>query len=490
MVAYRHYTKKTTVESKPKRLLRDWSIYQLNIFNDISCGEGNTHVEAVAGSGKTSSICEGFYHLPKGWSALMCAFAKPIQIELEKRATGLPITVLTLHSLGYRALRKAYPKLGQPDMYKLQGYIEAEVGDTIESMTTRDELTKAISLAKGYLASTPEEIDEIMDRHDVDSGHETRPDFIAKVLKIMAATGRDTSRVDFDDMIWMPQLHGLSLPKYDYVFVDEAQDLNKAQINMALNSVTDKGRILTVGDTSQSIYGFRGADSNAIQNIINRLNSKVMPLSISYRCAKAIVELAKSVVPHLEASPTAEDGLVASCDPDKMLQDVRPGDFILSRTNAPLMGYCLNLLKAGVRANIQGKDLGKNFLYMIKKSEAESVNGFLDWLDNWCGTEVARLTAKNRDSSFITDKRDCFLALCEGTNDLNQVKNNIKALFHEDKDSNDRVILSTTHKAKGLERDRVFMLASTYKAGKTVEESNIYYVAVTRAKKSLYMVSA
>jgi DNA helicase-2/ATP-dependent DNA helicase PcrA len=280
------------------------------------------------------------------------------------------------------------------------------------------------------------------------------------------------------------------LPQYDYVFVDEAQDLNKAQINMSLNSVTAKGRILTVGDTNQAIYGFRGADSAAIPNIISRLNSKILPLSITYRCAKAIVELAQTVVPELEASPTAEDGLVVSCDDTKMLQDVRPGDFILSRTNAPLMGYCLNLLKAGVRANIQGKDLGKNFIYMIKKSEADSVNGFLDWLDNWCGTEVARLTAKNRDSSFITDKRDCFLALCEGTNDLNQVRNNIKALFHEDKDTNDRVILSTTHKAKGLERDRVFMLANTYKKGKSVEESNLYYVAVTRAKKSLYMVAA
>lgn len=489
MAAYRRYTKKP-VEAPAKRLLRDWSIYQMNIFNDIHCGEGNTHVEAKAGSGKTSSICEGFYHLPNGWSALMCAFAKPIQVELEKRAMGLPITVLTLHSLGFRVLRKAYPRLGQPDMYKLQGYIEAEMGDEPESMSTRDELAKAISLAKGYLATTSEEIDEIMDRHDVDSGHETRPDFIGKVLKIMAATGRDTSRVDFDDMIWMPQLHGLKLPQYDYVFIDEAQDLNKAQINMALNSVTTKGRILTVGDTNQAIYGFRGADSLAIQNIISRLNSKVLPLSITYRCAKAIVELAQTVVPELEASPTAEDGLVVTCDATKMLQDVRPGDFILSRTNAPLMGYCLNLLKAGVRANIQGKDLGKNFLYMIKKSEADSVNGFLDWLDNWCGTEVARLTAKNRDSSLITDKRDCFLAICEGTNDLNQVRNNIKALFHEDKDTNDRVILSTTHKAKGLERDRVFMLSNTYKKGKTVEESNLYYVAVTRAKKELYMVAA
>lgn len=488
-MAYHRYTKKPVAVEMAKRVIRPWSIYQRDIFSDIESGEGNTHVEAKAGSGKTSSICEGFHHLPAGYSALMCAFAKPIQIELEKRAAGLPITVLTLHSMGYRALLRLFPKIGKPDNKKLEGYVIAEMGNEEETLSEREEVTKLISLAKGYLAETPEEFDEIMDRHDVQPVHESRDAFIAKAMKIMAATGRDTSRVDFDDMVWMPNILNLKLNQYDFVFIDEAQDLNKAQINMALNSVTANGRILTVGDTNQAIYGFRGADSNAIQNIVSRLNSKVLPLSITYRCARAIVELAQTIVPTLEASPTADAGLVEPCSIDNMIERVRPGDFILSRTNAPLMRHALTLIKTGIPANIQGKDLGKNWLFMIKLSKAESVNGFLDWLEGWRNQEVERLTKKKRDISVVQDKYECLEAVCENQSSLDAVKNNIKSLFNFKDENKDCVILSTTHKAKGLERDRVFLLNDTYKPGKGTEEANLYYVAVTRAKKELYLAA-
>src|SRR6185436_16729146 len=72
---------------------------------------------------------------------------------------------------------------------------------------------------------------------------------------------------------------------------------------------------------------------------------------------------------------------------------------------------------------------------------------------------------------------------------LKDLKETIEKLFN-DVDDSKKVIFSTTHKAKGLERDRVFMLANTYRYGPGVtgEEANLFYVAVTRAKKELYMV--
>jgi DNA helicase II / ATP-dependent DNA helicase PcrA len=488
-MAYRRYSKKPAVTEKAERVLRPWSIYQLAIYDDIENGTGNTHVEAKAGSGKTSSICEGFHHLPAGYSALMCAFAKPIQIELEKRAAGLPITVLTMHSLGYRTMLRAFPRIGRPDNNKLDGYIKAEMGDEVESIAEREEIAKLISLAKGYLAETPEEFDEIMDRHEVCPVHDSREDFIARAMKIMSATGKDTNRIDFDDMVWMPLLLNLNLPKYDFVFIDEAQDLNKAQIKMALDSVTASGRILTVGDVNQAIFAFRGADSNAINNIVTKLNSKILPLSITYRCAKAIVELAKTIVPEIEASPTAADGLVQECSLEEMINGVRPGDFILSRTNAPLMRHALHLIKAGVPANIQGKDIGNNWLFMIKLSGAQSVSGFLDWLDAWRVQEVERLAKKRRDTGPVQDKYDCLSAVCEGHISLDAVKNSIKKLFNFKDENKDCVILSTTHRAKGLERDRVYLLNSTYKPANGIEEANLYYVGITRARKELYLAA-
>lgn len=294
--------------------------------------------------------------------------------------------------------------------------------------------------------------------------------------------------MDFDDMIWFPNVHQLPLEKYGMVFIDEAQDLNLAQINLALNSCKDGGRIISVGDERQAIYGFRGADSNAIQNIVNRMGSKRLPLSVTYRCAKAIVEIAQTLVPGLQAAPNAEEGMVSYIGDNKLEEMVAPGDFILSRTNAPLLKWCLALLKARIPANIKGRDMGKNLLGLIKKSGAKDVDTFLGWLLEYGAIETERMVKAKRDPAIIQDKVECMQVLCEGTRTLDEVKFNLDTLFADKNDMN-KVILSTTHKAKGLERERVFMLTDTYKPGKNIEESNLTYVAYTRAKRELYLVS-
>lgn len=490
-MAYTTAKKKWTkppVKKEPRQV-RQWSGYQTVIFDDISKGTGNTQVDSYAGTGKSTTIVEGFYHVPAGKSSLMCAFAKPIQEELEKKAPE-GVEVLTLHSLGFRASKKVFPKVGRPDDKgeKLWGFIKAERGEDPETYDVRENIAKAVGLSKGYLAERPDEVDQIMDRHDIDTCGESREGFITSVLKVMNGCKKDTARMDFDDMIWFPNVHNVPLPKYDFVFIDEAQDLNLAQINLALACAGNRGRIISVGDERQAIYGFRGADSNAIKNIVDRCNSKRLTLSVTYRCAKAIVALAQQFVPNLEAAPTAEDGLVTDLSEQKMEEMARPGDFILSRTNAPLIKWCLALLKAGTPANIQGKDLGKSLVSLIKKSKCKDVNAFLDWLAKYEEMEVERLLKAKREPGVLQDKMECLRHLCEGTNDLEVVKENINRLFYDGGDKN-RVILSTTHKAKGLERDRVFMLADTYRPGKNIEEDNLTYVAYTRAKRELYLVS-
>lgn len=485
---------KAVVKKQP-RVIRTWSPFQTDIFIDINRGEGNTQVDALAGTGKTSTICEGFYHIPANTSVLMCAFNASIKKELETRAPG-GVDVSTIHSMGYGAVRAAFPRLGKIDDRgdKLAAFIKAEVGDDSESFDLRDNLFKAVSLCKGYLAHTPEEIDPVLDRHEVDICTESREGFVIKVIKVMNACKKDTSRIDFDDMIWLPNVLGLKLRQFDMVFIDEAQDLNRAQIELALASVRPGGRIVSVGDEHQAIYGFRGADSNAIQNIVDRMGSKRMPLSVTYRCAKSIVEMAKTLVPNIEAAPNAEEGLVEEMSINKLETMVRPGDFVLSRVNAPLIKWCLALLKAKIPANIQGRDMGKTLFALIKKSGSKDVDTFLEWLVEYEAMEVERLVKAKRDSSVVSDKVECLRVLCEGTRALADVKDNIDKLFKDGNDT-DRVILSSTHKAKGLERDRVFMLRDTYRNGRKPdkgggqEEDNLAYVAITRAKRELYLVS-
>lgn len=488
------YSPKRSSRSKSKppvkepRQIRQWSDYQKAVFDDIAHGEGNTQVDSYAGTGKSTTIVEGFYHVPKRQQpALMCAFARDIKKELERRAPD-GVTVSTIHSIGFQAAKRVFPSIKIDDRNeKLFGFIRADRGDEPETADVRDSLAKCVSLAKGYVAERYEDIDPIMDRHDIDTCGDSREAFITSVLKILKGCKQDTYRMDFDDMIWFPNVFKMSLDKYGMVFIDEAQDLNIAQINIALDSVTNYGRIISVGDEKQSIFAFRGADSNAIQNIVTRLNSKRLTLSVTYRCAKSIVALAQQFVPGLEAAPSAEEGLVAEIPEFEIEDRVRPGDFILSRTNAPLIRWCLNLLKAHVPANIQGRDLGKNMIGMIRRSKAVSVDGFLGWLEEYENAELERLTSAKRKTDIISDKIDCLRTLCEGTRSLDEVKVNINKLFHEGDDRKDRVILSTTHKAKGLERDRVFMLADTYKPGTGTEEDNLTYVAYTRAKRELYL---
>lgn len=132
--------------------------------------------------------------------------------------------------------------------------------------------------------------------------------------------------------------------------------------------------------------------------------------------------------------------------------------------------------------------MGKNLMSLIKRSKAKSVDSFLGWLSEYKAIEVERLVKAKRDPSILEDKVECLETLCEGTRTLDEVKSNLNDLF-TDKDDDSRVILSTTHKAKGLERNRVFMLTDTYRPTKGIEEANLYYVAVTRARRELYLVS-
>ena len=101
---------------------------------------------------------------------------------------------------------------------------------------------------------------------------------------------------------------------------------------------------------------------------------------------------------------------------------------------------------------------------------------------------MKRLTARNKDCSQINDKAEVMRIFCEGETSLEGVKGRIAKVFDDDTDDS-RVVCSTTHKAKGLEKDTVWVLTDTFKASKGGEEAHIWYVAITRAKNSLYLVS-
>jgi DNA helicase-2/ATP-dependent DNA helicase PcrA len=471
------------VKFNPKR---EWSDFQKNIFKDIAKASDHTVVIARAGSGKTSTIVEGFKYIPRGKKTLMVAFNKSIAEELKQRAPSY-VDTLTLHSLGFRAIKQNFGNVILEND-KCRALVATLIGDDYDLWELNQSICKCVSLCKGFLFDTPTKIDELMDRFDIDPLDLERPKFIEYVIKTLGLCKSQKQVVDFDDMIWFPFVYRLNVGKWDVVFVDEAQDLNAAQIAMVMSAIKPGGRIIAVGDPAQSIYQFRGADSEAIPNFINKLKAKTLPLSVTYRCPKKVVKLAQEIVPDIQAHDNAPDGFVVEMPVEDLQKSVKAGDFVLSRTNAPLVKHCMALLKAGVPANIQGRDVGANLLYFIKKSKAKTINDFIAYVVEWKEQEIRRLLSEKRDTTVCIDKAECLLNLCEGTLTIKDLKETIEKLFN-DVDDAAKVMFSTTHKAKGLERDRVFILTSTYrKSGMGGEEDNLWYVAVTRSKSELYLV--
>lgn len=468
--------------------MKNWSKYQQAVFENVANGTGHTVVKAVAGSGKTTTIVEALRHVPADCKTLFVAFNKDIAEELKKRAPA-GVEVSTLHAYGLKTVTRALGRL-RIDARRVDDLARAMHGDERETFELRRDLAKTVSLAKGALASEEDQIDALIDTFGIESAKgDARHQFIQDVLKLLVQctdTGRD-GRIDFDDMIWLPVVLNLTQTKFDRVFVDETQDLNPAQIEMTLRAVKTGGRICAVGDPRQAIYGFRGADSAAVDNVVSRLEATVLPLSVCYRCCKAVVEEAQTIVRDIEWAPNAEDGLVTDATRAEMRRDARPGDFILSRTNAPLISLCMSFLVEGRKANIQGRDVGASLSAFVKKSKARSVDALRTYVETWRDAECARLAAKHRDTQAVEDRAECILALSEGAETVADVTSRIESLFADSDDKN-RITLSTTHKAKGLERERVWLLRSTYRRRPEVEEDNLYYVAVTRAQKVLFLV--
>lgn len=200
------------------------------------------------------------------------------------------------------------------------------------------------------------------------------------------------------------------------------------------------------------------------------------------------MELAKKIVPDYEAAPTAPEGEVRTVTEATLKGDAQPGDFVISRKNAPLIGLCLGFLAANKPATIAGRDVGAGLLALVDRSKATAIVDLLTFVEEWRRTEADRLALRGRDPQAIEDRADCIAALAEGAADVAEVRARIAALF-TDKDDSQRIVCTTTHKAKGLERTRAWILADTFSSGST-EEDNLWYVAITRAKTQLCISGA
>jgi DNA helicase-2/ATP-dependent DNA helicase PcrA len=486
---------------------KNWSEQQKSIFEWFKSGQGNLIVRARAGTGKTTTILEAINHAPEA-KILLAAFNKRIARELQERLGGWGgrAEAKTLHGLGFSFIKYAWGKDIQPDddveMLRVQDACGPVAADGIHGL-----VAKIVSRAKnalpfagaGQLADAADQLDMVPTQEQEEEGWNLDR-VIQAVLKVLAASkiARADRKISFDDMVYIPVVCRLARPWFNMVVIDEAQDMNACQILLAQASCKRTGRIVVVGDDRQAIYGFRGADSGSIDRLKTELKAVELGLTTTYRCGKAIVGAAQALVPDFQAAPTNGEGLVDELSYDLLVSQARPGDFVLSRKNAPLMSTCLRLLRAGITARIEGRDIGKGLATQIKKFRAKSVPDFLKRLNAWASKEKGRIVAKGKHvedkSQVIDDQFETLSALADGAANVQEIVDRCFNLFEDSIDPvtgkpnlKPAVVCSSTHKAKGLEADRVFMLQDTF-ADRNQEELNIRYVAITRAKNHLTYV--
>jgi superfamily I DNA/RNA helicase len=308
-------------------------------------------------------------------------------------------------------------------------------------------------------------------------------------LIILEACKKDLSVIDFDDMIWLPAVLDLKPKCYDTVFVDEAQDLNACQRWMVEGTLRRGGRIVAVGDDRQAIYKWRGAGGDVLTDIQNQFGAAKLPLSLTYRCPKKVVALAKRIVPDFEALPDAPEGEILHKVLDDVSVEARPDDLVLSRVNGPLLSVCLALIEQDIPAKVRGKDIGKSLSALARKSKTVTTKELAAWLIAYRAKEKERLLPDHEDAfSILQDKVYCLEILLRKHDTVTSLCKKIEEIF-SDSDSSGYVLCSTVHKAKGMERRKVWVLLDTFRhGGGNREEDNIYYVAITRAQQTLIMV--
>jgi DNA helicase II / ATP-dependent DNA helicase PcrA len=476
---------------------RAWSPMQSAIFDAVTALEPARHlvIEALAGTGKSTTIEECVERVPLDRTILVCAFNKAIATALEARLPG-DCDVMTLHSLGARIIRTAMGsrEVATGAQKPAAQHAKALIGTKWETWPARVACEKLVGLAKGCLAEEdPDALDKLADAYEIEipPAYKTgisRAQVLRAAVEILQRCREvSTGPIDFDDMIWLPEARALAAPTWDYVFVDETQDLNAAQLALVRRVAGAEGRIVAVGDRRQAIYGFRGADRSAIPRMIRELDARTLPLSITYRCPRLVVAEANRLVPELAAAPSAPTGIVRHTLTEELRAEAAPGDMVLSRTNAPLVALCYRWIASGRRAVIQGRDIGSGLIAWIKGIGAGSVGQLMRQIGEWHRLEVARLTEAERPTQSVDDKAECLTALCEGCATVDAVIEKCERLF-ADGGGDGAILLSSTHRAKGLEAERVWILRDTYCRWPGAEEDNLLYVAITRSKQELIYV--
>lgn len=490
------------------------SPYQEKIFDFIVHGNGNAVISAKAGSGKTSTCVTAIKLIKPKNKVMFLAFNNSIAEELSQKLKDYPnVEVRTSHGLGFAIIRKNVEGEVELDEFKYRRYVKSNISEltTIDVTLTKNQLYNYIEsicvlvdFARFNLAQTAEEVKSLAVKYDV-------PIFFDEcdvVIKVLEWGKTELNSIDYTDMVWLPVELSMNARFFqkDFIFIDECQDQSLMSIELFLKCFKRGTRFIAMGDEDQCINTFCGSSEEAFQYMKDYPKTTQFDLPICYRCPRTVVELAKTLVSDIKCREDAPKGdIIEKC----WTSSLQSGDMVLCRSKAPLLKVYTKLLRKGIQCYIKGQDIGTNLKKLIEEVDIEELNTnlksdgvFVRLYDNLFEIRNKLMESKGLDyqdatlTNYITNRYDMIKALtvlAENYTTKTELLSHIDEIFDETREG---VILSTIHKAKGLEADNVYILCNSSMPSSLAKkeweknaEQNLIYVAYTRAKKKLGFIS-
>ncbi len=515
--------KQTAIAAAIRKFLP--SPQQQAFFDWIVNGTGSCILEAVAGAGKTTTLIHGL-GLMTG-RIFFGAFSKDICNDIEKKVNANPellarlnkeLFLGTMHSVGFSIVRRAWRGVTVDDN-KCRDILNDAISRTPAYAPLAQSVLKLVGFAKNAAIGVGNRINDksiwndLIDHYDIETfdetigedGEDSRELIIKLAIKLLEKSNEMCHLVvDYNDMVYAPLIHKLRAYTHDWVLVDEAQDTNRARRLLALKILAPRGRLVAVGDRHQAIFGFTGADSDALDLIAEETHACRLPLTTTYRCPKAVVTYAQQWVSHIHAADTAPEGIVRHEPLDQLLTLARPGDAVLCRLTKHLITQVYQFIAAGIPAKIEGRDIQEGLKKLAERWKVKSLTALEDKLAKYLERETAKFRAKEQEAAAVAieDKVACMHVIIKRVRELNPNTKNpvqdivaeIDKIFGKEGDSTKIVVLSTGHKSKGREWKRVIWLTTgpspwARQAWEQQQEDNICYVIATRAMEELILMA-
>lgn len=491
----------------------DFSTHQTAIFDfatNPSKERRHAQIVARAGSGKTTTVVEMISRLPRRCGVLYMPFNKAIAEEGSRRLAKYPnVTVKTFNAFGFGIVlaNKAKVSNGLPiklDTRKNETILKEICGNDVWNKAGRFcaySFDRAVCILKDLMwqhgdADDFELLTAILDDFDLwpDDKYQEHLN-IARVIEENWDTltspyvHNGLALIDFADQLYLPHKLNLQPDIYQWIVVDEAQDLSAIQWNL-VHRLAKRGNVMFVGDPMQCIYEFRGASAESMRLAAASLSATSFTLPICYRCGTSIIELAREFVPDISSPEGMHEGEVCYIDYPKFFSSVLPSDAVLARSNAVLIRAAYGLrFRYGKSVYVKGDALKKQIDNIVKKcglNRTDDRDSMRERVNSWFAIKQKN-TTNNELPRALVEAYETLSEVITRFDDWGQCHDFLTEIFAA-APSPTSINLSTIHKFKGQEADRVFYLEPRLWETERPSENRIKYVGITRARKSLFLV--